>query len=185
MRVSDSMLALGRARRPAAAGPTERSEVCGRTSARYSASRPTSVGITSSRDALPRRTIRPPRQSMSPSSASPPRSSAPAAQPASESRSHEPGPDRRDHSCPAATARGRPAAPRECRVSRHPAPGGTAVVNRCGVSPRTNRNFSSDRSSLPALGRADADPLAFAQQERHHLQAVNAVVSTQPPTECN
>ena len=33
-----------------------------------------------------------------------------------------------------------------------------------------NRNFSSDRSSATRpLAEPDADPLAFAQQERHHL----------------
>jgi hypothetical protein len=50
---------------------TERSEVCGRTSERYAASAwPTSLGsgIPSSREALPRKMIRPPRQSMSLSS---------------------------------------------------------------------------------------------------------------------
>ena len=151
MRVSDSMLALGRARRRAAAGPTERSEVCGRTSARYSASRPTSVGSgsPSSRDALPRRTIRSRRASRC-RPAQPrhlDRDAAPAAQPASESRSHEPGPDRRDHSCPAATARGRPAAPRGARLAPS-----RARRNRRGQQVRRQPAHEQELQQRPQFG---------------------------------
>ena len=105
-----------------------------------------------------------------PTAASPPRSSAaPAARPASKSRSPEPGPDHRDHSCPAATARDRQAAPWECPSRAIPRPeeppwSTSAASNRARTGISAVTQFGH-----PALGRSDADPLAFAQQERHHL----------------